>query len=144
MHFCFLDHLHLSTGLKVVSPLQSSPCFSLNSQISPWFSSPPLLPPCVLLLCSAPLHVWCFCRRRNAPLLVTAGHLLCHPCPRVILLSPTAQAPPLLAPSPRATAPVQSRTPESLPPPQNPRGQALSPPLFCSMTPAARRHSVRL
>jgi hypothetical protein len=91
MHFCFLDHLHLSTGLKVASPLQSSPYLSLNLQISPQFSSFPfsLLAP----LPSPALLPWCLCRRSNAPLWLTAGHLLFSPVHASVPCATTALAP---------------------------------------------------
>jgi hypothetical protein len=53
MHFCFWDHLHLSTGLKVIDALQRSPCISLNLRFSP-LRLPPSLPPLILLCCTPP------------------------------------------------------------------------------------------
>jgi hypothetical protein len=53
MHFCFWDHLHLSTGLKVISALQWSPYVSLNLRFSPLLL-PPSLPPLLLLCCTTP------------------------------------------------------------------------------------------
>jgi hypothetical protein len=53
MHFCFWDHLHLSTGLKVISALQRSPYASLNLRFSPLLL-PPSLPPLLLLCCTPP------------------------------------------------------------------------------------------
>jgi hypothetical protein len=143
IHFCFLDHLHLSTGLKVASPFQWGPYFPLNLQVSPWFSSYPFffLAPLPPLLCS-----WRHCRRCSTSPLAAVVHPPALPCPRVTPLLPHRSSFPLLAPCPCATVPAhcQHRTPELLPPPQNPRGQALSPPLFCSMAPAARHHCVCL
>jgi hypothetical protein len=53
IHFCFWDHLHLSTGLKVIDALQWSPYFSLKLRFSP-LRLPPSLPPLLLLCCTPP------------------------------------------------------------------------------------------
>jgi hypothetical protein len=53
MHFCFWDHLHLSTCLKVIDALQWSPCVSLILHFSPLLL-PPSLPPLLLCCCTPP------------------------------------------------------------------------------------------
>jgi hypothetical protein len=76
MHFCFLDHLHLSIVLKVISLSQLSPCFSLKLQNSPWFSSSPFFFLASLLSCS----VLSFCRRRSPLIPAAASYRSCLPC----------------------------------------------------------------
>jgi hypothetical protein len=53
MHFCFWDHLHLSTCLKVIDALQCSPYVSLILHFSPLLL-PPSLPPLLPLCCTPP------------------------------------------------------------------------------------------
>jgi hypothetical protein len=77
MHFCFWDHLHLSTGLKAISALQWSPCVSLKLRFSPLLL-PPSLPPLLLLYCTPPpVPGLSAALRLCAPL---------RPAPRVVLL----------------------------------------------------------
>jgi hypothetical protein len=92
MHFCFLDHLHLSTGLKVPSSFQEGPYFSLILQNGPWLYSSPFFLLAPLLPCSA---CWRPCRRRSAPLLA-AIHPPCFPLAHASPHHPsTALAPPV-------------------------------------------------
>jgi hypothetical protein len=132
MHFCFLDHLHLSIGLKVVSPFQLSPCFSLNLQNRPWFSSFPspswrLCLPLFCLPCSSAAGVM---RRPCSP-----PATFCSPRPRVTLLLLTALALCCWRPTraPRFFPGCQHYTPECRPPPHFLHRLALSFPLFYSV-----------
>jgi hypothetical protein len=100
MHFCFWDHLHLSTGLKVIDVLQWSPCISLNLHFSP-LHLPSSLPPLLLLCCTPPPSPGP--ERRPAALRPSAPRSM-----RRATLSPTARSARAgrpLAPSRRVEAP---------------------------------------
>jgi hypothetical protein len=110
--------------------------FFSNIANQSWFSPYPLLPPCVLLLCSA---CWCPCRRCSTSILATAGHLLCLPCHALLPHPLTALAPFCWSP---ARAPHFFRwlpaPPAGVPAATAILTQAcLSFPLFCSIAPVA-------